>query len=117
MEDRPEELQDGGRSRERRGGPRRWGDGGCRRRHGASCLPPPAARILDNLPIGMVRLREDKGQQVKSYERGYPVGFQDVSGRPAPRPLAARGGSWQLGAGDDAVGSGPCLEQRPVHAA
>jgi transmembrane 9 superfamily protein 2/4 len=33
--------------------------------------------ILDNLPVGMVRIREDNGKQVKSYERGFPVGFQD----------------------------------------
>lgn len=54
-------------------------------------LPPPPehhrlcrcaalpCRILDNLPIGMVRMREDNGEQVKTYERGFPVGFQDVS--------------------------------------
>ncbi|PRW59585.1 transmembrane 9 superfamily member 7 [Chlorella sorokiniana] len=33
--------------------------------------------ILDNLPIGIVRMREDNGEQVKTYERGFPVGFQD----------------------------------------
>jgi len=34
--------------------------------------------ILDNLPVGMVRLREDssKGAIVKTYERGYPVGYK-----------------------------------------
>lgn len=37
--------------------------------------------ILDNLPIGMVKLREDKGQQIKTYERGYPVGFMDDGGK------------------------------------
>ena len=32
--------------------------------------------ILDNLPVGMVRLREDaKLGAVKTYERGYPIGF------------------------------------------
>ena len=36
-------------------------------------------RILDNLPIGLVRMREDQGNLVKTYERGYPVGFLDVS--------------------------------------
>ena len=36
-------------------------------------------RILDNLPIGMVRMRDDGGEQVKTYERGFPVGFTDVS--------------------------------------
>lgn len=38
-----------------------------------------ARRILDNLPIGMVRMRDDDGEQVKTYERGFPVGFTDVS--------------------------------------
>lgn len=37
--------------------------------------------ILDNLPIGMIRLREDKGKQVKTYERGFPVGFKDEGGK------------------------------------
>lgn len=32
--------------------------------------------ILDNLPVGMVKIREENGQPVKSYERGYPVGFK-----------------------------------------
>jgi len=32
--------------------------------------------ILDNLPIAMVKMREDQGMQVKTYERGYPVGFK-----------------------------------------
>ena len=41
--------------------------------------PRPAHRILDNLPIGMVRMRDDNGEQVKTYERGFPVGFMDVS--------------------------------------
>lgn len=36
--------------------------------------------ILDNLPIGMVRMREDQGNLVKTYERGFPVGYMDVSG-------------------------------------
>eukprot|EP01025_Chloroclados_australasicus_P056743 TRINITY_DN70596_c0_g1_i1.p1 TRINITY_DN70596_c0_g1~~TRINITY_DN70596_c0_g1_i1.p1 ORF type:complete len:675 (+),score=56.16 TRINITY_DN70596_c0_g1_i1:113-2026(+) len=31
--------------------------------------------ILDNLPVGMVRMREENGVEVKTYERGYPVGF------------------------------------------
>ena len=29
----------------------------------------------------MIRLREDKGKQVKTYERGFPVGFKDDSGK------------------------------------
>ena len=33
--------------------------------------------ILDNLPIGMIRIREDKGKKVKTYERGFPVGYKD----------------------------------------
>lgn len=37
--------------------------------------------ILDNLPIGMIRLRDDKGKQVKTYERGFPVGFKDDNGK------------------------------------
>lgn len=35
--------------------------------------------ILDNLPVGMVRMRRDGDQQVKTYERGFPVGVADVS--------------------------------------
>jgi len=35
-----------------------------------------APRILDNLPTAQVRLREDGGRMVKTYERGYPVGFK-----------------------------------------
>ena len=31
--------------------------------------------ILDNLPLAMVRMREIKGEQIKTYERGFPVGF------------------------------------------
>ncbi|KAL4429596.1 hypothetical protein ABPG77_008645 [Micractinium sp. CCAP 211/92] len=37
--------------------------------------------ILDNLPIGMVRMRDDDGEQVKTYERGFPVGFADDNDR------------------------------------
>jgi len=44
-------------------------------------LPALGRRILDNLPIGMVRMREDDGEQIKTYERGFPVGFMDVSAR------------------------------------
>jgi len=32
--------------------------------------------ILDNLPVGMVKIREENGAPVKTYERGYPVGFK-----------------------------------------
>ena len=35
-------------------------------------------RILDNLPVAIVRLREDNGQPFKTYERGYPVGRMEV---------------------------------------
>lgn len=42
-------------------------------------LLAPGCRILDNLPIGLVRMREDNGNLVKTYERGFHVGFQDVS--------------------------------------
>ena len=35
-------------------------------------------RILDNLPIAIVRLREDNGQPFKTYERGFPVGRLEV---------------------------------------
>mmetsp|Transcript_33876 Transcript_33876/g.46916 ORF Transcript_33876/g.46916 Transcript_33876/m.46916 type:complete len:644 (-) Transcript_33876:53-1984(-) len=32
--------------------------------------------ILDNLPVGMVKIREENGKPVKTYERGFPVGFK-----------------------------------------
>lgn len=36
----------------------------------------------------MVRMRDDDGEQVKTYERGFPVGFMDVSrARAVPRAL------------------------------
>ena len=35
-------------------------------------------RILDNLPIAIVRLRDDNGQPFKTYERGFPVGRIEV---------------------------------------
>ncbi len=35
-------------------------------------------RILDNLPIAIVRLRDDNGQPFKTYERGFPVGRMEV---------------------------------------
>jgi transmembrane 9 superfamily protein 2/4 len=39
--------------------------------------------ILDNLPIAMVKMREEDGQLIKGYERGFPVGFlAKVQGRP-----------------------------------
>ena len=31
--------------------------------------------ILDNLPVAMVRMRSDGDKLVKTYERGYPIGF------------------------------------------
>lgn len=37
--------------------------------------------ILDNLPVGMVVIKDDKGKQIKTYERGFPVGFMDASGK------------------------------------
>jgi hypothetical protein len=52
--------------------------------HMATRPPCLYCRILDNLPIGMVRMREDQGELVKTYERGFPVGFQDVSSRLLP---------------------------------
>ena len=33
-------------------------------------------RILDNLPVAMVKLRVESGIQFKTYERGCPVGFK-----------------------------------------
>ena len=39
-------------------------------------LRPAAGRILDNLPVAMVRMRHDDGAVVKTYERGFPVGFK-----------------------------------------
>ena len=32
--------------------------------------------ILDNLPVAMVKMREDNGKPFKTYERGFPVGFK-----------------------------------------
>ena len=31
-------------------------------------------RILDNLPVAISKVRDDGGQPVKMYERGFPVG-------------------------------------------
>ncbi|KFM24664.1 Transmembrane 9 superfamily member 4 [Auxenochlorella protothecoides] len=36
--------------------------------------------ILDNLPIGIVRIRSNQGKQIKAYERGFPVGFKEADG-------------------------------------
>jgi hypothetical protein len=35
-------------------------------------------RILDNLPVAMVKMRKDESSNtlVKTYERGFPVGFK-----------------------------------------
>jgi len=38
--------------------------------------PDRGRRILDNLPTAQVRLTERRGATVKTYERGYPVGFK-----------------------------------------
>ena len=38
-------------------------------------------RILDNLPVAMVRMREGQGEAIKTYERGFPVGRKDVRNR------------------------------------
>lgn len=35
-------------------------------------------RILDNLPIAIAKLRDENGQAVKTYERGFPVGIISV---------------------------------------
>lgn len=35
-------------------------------------------RILDNLPVGMVKIKQDKDKEVKTYERGFPVGKKEV---------------------------------------
>ena len=32
--------------------------------------------ILDNLPVAMVKMREEDGVPIKTYERGFPVGFK-----------------------------------------
>ncbi len=82
----------------------------------------PWRRILDNLPIGMVRMRDDDGEQVKTYERGFPVGFADVS-RPwggAPRaackaccPLAALVPGLREAAGLAARHAGWSFSMRP----
>ena len=36
----------------------------------------PARRILDNLPVAMVKWRNEGGAEVKTYQRGFPVGFK-----------------------------------------
>ena len=36
-------------------------------------------RILDNLPVAEVRERNDGGNAIKSYEHGFPVGFNIAS--------------------------------------
>ena len=33
-------------------------------------------RILDNLPVAMVKVRTEKDKPLKTYERGYPIGFK-----------------------------------------
>lgn len=40
----------------------------------SSCRGASAGRILDNLPVAIAKLREENGQPVKTYERGFPVG-------------------------------------------
>ncbi len=41
-------------------------------------LPCAITRILDNLPVAMVKMRKDDRTNtlIKTYERGYPVGFK-----------------------------------------
>lgn len=34
--------------------------------------------ILDNLPVAMVRWRSENGNDIKTYERGFPVGFKSA---------------------------------------
>ena len=34
------------------------------------------SRILDNLPAAMVRMRQDEGEPIKTYERGFPIGLK-----------------------------------------
>ena len=43
--------------------------------------PAVTCRILDNLPVAMVKFRKDlaTGALIKTYERGYPVGFMATS--------------------------------------
>ena len=41
-------------------------------------------RILDNLPVAIVKMRENDGKPFKTYERGFPVGRLEV------RPVGAR---------------------------
>jgi hypothetical protein len=44
---------------------------------GCCCAAVVGCRILDNLPIAMVRTRKDEsGKPVKVYERGFYVGFK-----------------------------------------
>jgi len=47
------------------------------KRGGLHATALAARRILDNLPVAMVRMRKDERAytMVKLYERGYPVGF------------------------------------------
>lgn len=44
------------------------------------CTHSTHIRILDNLPVAMVKMRKDEktGNLVKLYERGFPVGFSAV---------------------------------------
>ncbi len=44
----------------------------------ADLLHPTLRRILDNLPVAMVKMRKDEstGALIKTYERGFPVGFK-----------------------------------------
>ena len=49
-------------------------------------------RIMDNLPVAMVKTRKDEnGQPIKAYERGYHVGF--------PAQLDVRGAQWTWAGG------------------
>ena len=44
--------------------------------------------ILDNLPVAMVKMREDNGKPIKTYERGFPVGFMASSGQKGDKAQA-----------------------------
>ncbi|GAB4822112.1 hypothetical protein N2152v2_009158 [Parachlorella kessleri] len=78
--------------------------------------------ILDNLPIGLVRMREDQGTLVKTYERGYPVGFLDVSAGARERGLCCpspKGGKELRAVAHAAAGRGKrggelCLDSKTV---
>lgn len=61
-----------------------------------------AHRILDNLPVAMVKMRKDEkaNSLVKLYERGFPVGFAATSEVGGDRSLTFRRGKRR---GEEAV--------------